>query len=407
MVLNTEDYASYTSKFNKGVKRLLNQKERAYKSLLFLSELHLQKGIVDYQHDNTLKAVRNFSTAYSYWKECNSKSYDLPEYDKLAGIFNLLIGNLPQPYSQWVSWFGFNGDTQTGFEYLENYLRRQHPNTGDQYEALLYLSFSYLKFGQDEKVIKSFVEKYASTKIPDFLQSILLRCANKIRDPFLCASFFEKRSDFPPLVYLKGKYAVQKGYDGAPKILNRYLNMIHNEEFRADAYRYLSWHYLLNGQPIKYENYRDSIRVLTEFPTSEDRQARYEAKLDGKQDTLLLKARMLFDIGAYKEAQKALIGYSQNNGSVKKYPEFHYRLGRSFYAMGDTLNALNCFSETIALPDKDKRYFRPYAALYAAEIYLSRNDTLKGAEMIQKAKALNEGEYQYTIGQKIKKLDRF
>jgi len=400
IVANKIDFESYCSEFDSQIDILKNDNTNNPFILPFLSELYLQRGILEYQNDNSFAAISYFSKAYSYWNNSEENNPNADYNLKLSGVFNLLIGNLPKPYSQMVSWFGYKGDPLKGFEDLQAYLNLQNEKNGDYFEALIYLGFSYLKFGRDENLIKKFVQLHSNTELPEFIQSIIVRCANKVHSPDLCIDILKRQANYPVLNYLKGKYFVQSGSDSATFYLEQFIDQCSSFEFEADAFRYLSWYQLVKGNVDRYWSYQDSILTLSEYNTSEDRQAKYEAEMKILPDLVLLKARMLFDSGRFKDSKLVLL--SKNNyDSTQDQSEYHYRLGRCYQYLNEPDKALIHFAKAIFLGNKSVRYFAPYSALYAAQICFNRKDFTQCKYYLTKAEDLNQGEYKSSIKQEI------
>lgn len=377
-------------------------------SLLYLSEISLQRGIMQYVQDNKVAALRLFSKAYSYWQQSEKEYPDLIANLKLKGIFNLLIGNLPMPYADWVSWLGPEGDTQRGIEALQLYLLHQSLGTGARQEALLYMAFAWLKFSDDQQSVKNFIHQEISYDHPEFLQSLICRCAFKIREPDLCSKWLAAthKVQFAPLIYLQGKYATQKGLQVSPELFNRFLKLSNSESFMADALRYLSWYNLLKNDSAGFYKHQRAIANLQTYPTSEDRQAHYENELDEIPDVNLLQARLFFDRGDDQKAIACLIEKKPQMLSDKNKLEFYYRLGRCYQMQNRPFKAIEQYNSAISAGEYSTRYFAPYAALYAAKIYLQQGNLEKVNYYLSEASRLNNGEYKFSIRQEILKTEK-
>ncbi len=399
------NYKQYCAVFDNYLDILKESKYHQALNSQLLSELYLQRGIIEYQNEHSLTAISYFSRAYNYWKEYEEidtgNHYNL----KLSGIFNLLIGNLPHPYSQMAGWFGFEGDVKKGIEDLKAYLKLQTDTYGDYFEGLIYLSFSYLKLTKDESQIRDFIEEHSSLNLPEFIQSLILRCANKIHQPQLCVNILNSKSNFPILVYLQGKYQVQSQSKFAEHYLKQFLTLEKSNQFKSDAFRYLSWHFLLKGDTVSYQQYQDSIKVRDDYPTSEDKQAKFESNLSEVPNISLLKARLLFDKGEYELASTMLLSEKQNINSKDDLIEYHYRLGRCYQYLIKENQALYQFKQSVVLGRESKRYFAPYSAIYASKIFLAKNDFINAKFYLQKAEDLNNGEFKYSIKQEIVDLN--
>ncbi len=405
VVVHNISFEEYSSVFDRYIDILKDNKSSKFLSSQLLSEIYLQKGILEYQNEHSISAISYFSKAYSYWKDTEEIDIENIYNLKLSGIFNLLIGNLPHPYSKMAGWIGFSGDTKKGFEDLRKYLKLQATTQGEYFEGLIYLGFSYLKFTKDESQIRDFIKEHSSTDLPEFIQSLMLRCANKIHQPQLCFNILNRKTKYPILIYLQGKYLVQSQSKSAELYLKHFLNLEKSNQFISDAFRYLSWHFLLKGDTISYQQYQESIHVMDDYPTSEDKQANFESYLSVIPNLSLLKARLLFDKGDYEKASIILLSQKENINSTEDLIEFHYRLGRCFQYLNKENQALYQFKQSVSLGRDSKRYFAPYSAIYASRILLSKNDTINAKFYLQKAEDLNNGEYKYSIKQELVDLN--
>lgn len=406
-MISNHTITDYPNIFESISDTLLNTNNPHNSSLAYLSELHLQKGIIDYSNNNKWSAIRSFAKAYGYWQKSEKKHPKLIQNLKLKGIFNLLMANLPDPYATWAKWFGYTGDFDIGFFALEQYFTHKKEDPGYRQEAILFLGFAYLKFAIDEPQIKAFIKKETTTSQPPLIQSLLIRCAFKIRNPHLCHKWLTnaKDSHYIQLVYLKGKYAYLQENTETPDILNKFVSHNNGNLFKADAIRYLSWYYLLQGDTVLYLLHQQTIKTLKQFPTWEDKQAKYESQLEGLPNIILLKSRLLFDRGDYFEAQQILLkNQSQFTFDKKLKIEFYYRLGRCYQLLNNTQLAEENYILCINFSIESKRYFGPYAAIYAAQIKANKNLNEEANYYLREARRLNDGEYKSDAQQKIQLL---
>lgn len=406
-IINNDTIYDYTKIFESVSDTLLNTNNPLDNSLAYLSELHLQKGIIDYANNNKWSAIRSFAKAYSYWQKSEKEHPELIENLKLKGIFNLLMGSLPDPYANWAEWFGYTGDVTIGFNALKQYYKHVKNAPGYQQEALLFLGFSYLKFTEDEEQIKVFIEQEITTNHPPFIQAILIRCAFKIRKPHLCNKWLtsSENSQYAALIYLKGKYAFLNEKSNATDFFNAFLNKKKGHQFKADAMRYLSWYYFLQGDTVSFLRYQQTINTLHHFPTWEDKQAKYESQLEEIPNIFLLKSRFFFDRGDYNQALNILLDNQlqiilKNNLQI----EFYYRMGRCYQLLHNTILAEENYVLCMHVADENKRYFGPYAAIYAAQINANKKQNEKAKYYLQEALRLNNGEQESSVQQKVQLL---
>ncbi|WP_075591084.1 hypothetical protein [Labilibacter marinus] len=400
----TEEYENRFKAFND---TLLKYENKRQSNFAFLSEMHLQKGIIEYKKDKGGAAVFSFYKAYKYWKK-STEQY--PKYLgnlKLNGIFNLLMSNMPQPYKKWAGWIGFEGNHKLGITYLQQYVKETNTQLGSSQEALIYLGFSYLKFLDDQLLTSEYILNHIGNENLPLTQFVISRCAFKIRKPQLAIENIKciGENSGLPFCYLKGKWAVFNQDSVAYQYLNRYILEVKSEQFKADAHRYLSWLHLLNGDTIRYQQQKNIIKQHANFPTSEDKQALYESNL-AIPNVQLLKARLLFDAGSYQKSLECLMDITPDELTLATHKvEFQYRIGRCYHLLQQNDKAIFHYSESIKLGDEDVRYYAPYAALYAAELEIA-NNTTHAKFFMEEAKRLNNGEYKNSIEQKLAHLSK-
>ncbi|TLX76094.1 hypothetical protein E9993_07740 [Labilibacter sediminis] len=398
IMINEDDIIDYNKRFKPLSNQILNSSDTFSNKWAYLAEIHIQNGILNYIKDNKWSALTAFSKAHSYWKKSESQHPALGQNLKLKGIFNLLIGNLPSPYAQWAGWFGFSGDTNLGFDALEEYLQQQNTD-GFYLEAQLFLGYAYLKFSGREDIITDFIQASQNCSSP-LIQSILIRCAFKIKSPQLCTKWLsaETKSNYPPLQYLKGKYSTFIFNANTPQVFEHFFNIHKGNQFKADAHRYLSWHYLLSNDTNAYLKHQDALQRLNNYPTWEDKQAQKESIHGEIPNALLLKSRILFDKGDYQLSANILLQIeAQLNNSEQQKEELYYRLGRCYQLQGNTTLAEQNYLASIKNATFSKRYYGPYSAIYAAKICINNNQTDKAKTYLNKARQLNNGEYKSQI----------
>ncbi len=373
----------------------------------FLSEIYLQKGIIEYVANKQSDAIFSFFKGYRYWQKSEREQAELISNLKLRGIFNLLMSYMPQPYNRWAGWIGFSGNSQKGFAALNAYLNASDNNIGYEQDAIIYLAFSYLKFEAGEKEIEKLINNKQSSNLTPLAQFALTRCAFKIRKPSLVLPWFADSTTqaFLPMLYLKGKYQVLSFDKKAENTLLEYIKKNKSGQFVADAHRYLSWHYFLNDAKVEYLQQQKFISKLTSYPTWEDRQANYENSLNTQLHKVLLQSRILFDVGRYKDAVDTLTVHQASIKGLAQNIELQYRLGRCYQMLDQKARAIFHYSEAIKIGDDDQRYFAPYAALYTSELYLEENP-VTAKFYLDEAKRLNNGEHKDDITRRIDLLQQ-
>lgn len=398
------NYGEQLKSINDSLNKYSETEERTW---AFLSEIYLQKGIMEYVANKQSDAILSLFKGYRYWQKSEREHPKLISNLKLSGIFNLLMSNMPQPYNRWAGWIGFSGDSQKGFAALNSYLKTSEKSIGYEQDAVVYLAFSYLKLEASDKEIEKLIQNTQASRLTPLAQFALTRCAFKIRKPSLALPWFTDSTTlaFLPMVYLKGKYQVLSFDKKAEYTLLEYIKKNQSGQFVADAHRYLSWHYFLKDDEAAYQQQQKLISNLKSYPTWEDRQAKFENSLNSQLHKALLQSRILFDAGKYKNAVDTLTVHQASIKGAAQNIELRYRLGRCYQMIDQKARAIFHYSEVIKMGDNDQRYFAPYAALYTAELYLIENP-VTAKFYLDEAKRLNNGEHKADITRRIDLLQQ-
>jgi len=183
------------------------------------------------------------------------------------------------------------------------------------------------------------------------------------------------------------------------------------KHYRHYAWHRLSWYYLLDGDSSQYQMARRQVLDSGEAFLDADRQSLSEARDTLPANTLLLKARLLFDGGYYQEALGQLndstrVDLLNRRDSV----EYTYRLGRIFDRLEDTEKALVFYRQVLAAGSGEDWYYAPNAALHSGMIYESDGNTEKALEYYRECLKINRSAYKKSIDYKarqgIRRLDR-
>jgi hypothetical protein len=96
-----------------------------------------------------------------------------------------------------------------------------------------------------------------------------------------------------------------------------------------DAYRRISWHYLLKNDLDKFKVYRELSKRYGSTNSEEDKNIMRETTAGITHDLVLLKARLLFDGGYYAKAEETI---KQRKPELLKTEyqnlEYYYRYAR-------------------------------------------------------------------------------
>ncbi len=398
----------HANNFHAGIKTFeASHKDEDRFHLMYVTLL-IQQSILHWSNEDYTSGIRSFYKAHRLFAKTDSSHFS-NDYQKLNGLFNVLHSQVPDQYRFWTSLLGINGDADTGFQLLNNFMHTAHSHKGSTQEAMVLYSYCLLKFGSptNADVINLIhTTKHEHGPLLSFVVASLT-VKNQLGDEGLCYLETVPETDFqafPLLFHIKGRLLLNQLDSTAIHALQRFRTIFKGQSFRTDALMREAWWWHIHLDTGK----RDSMMKLAErqekLPTSNDKQAKKELTTLKDEPVALLKARLLFDGGYYERAR--LLLSSTNAVALSDYylPEYHYRLGRVHQALKKHQEALLSFDKVIALCQDDKRYIGPYAALEAASIAFHLNDRERTKQYLKMSELLNTGLYKSDINAKILSL---
>lgn len=369
---------------------------------LFLGELYVAQATLNGKFKNNIKAAWQFYKAYDYLTD-NYKRF--PDFTPTAiplGVLYAAIGSLPDDYRSMASLLGFEGSVPEGMKMLSSsYDRISQDPSLSFYSPYAGFIYSYVSFLLSSNVItpealgldvsKSSVLIYAQAQI-----ELDRGNAKKALEWLDNRPEGEAYINFNYLDYLQGKILLGIDPDRCVAYFERYLQNNASEVYVKSTYRYLSWYYLLDGKKRKSDEMVENIFLKGEDNTGADRQAIIEAR-HGFNSTLI-KARVLFDVGKYEEAEEELSRHSVGHccSSLIDEAEYYYRMGRIKQQQGRGHQALIWYEKAMAVKGLDANYSLGNSALQTAEI-LRRSGDIKGAKNYYK-KALKYSGFPFYEG---------
>lgn len=421
-----ETIVSYLREYNNLMHYVANNNEANYKTFLasnskaisaidkcdlperfaIKSNLLLHKGLVEVSKGDALTGAMAIFKSYRAFKEGEKKSPTYIGQLKLRGVYNIVFSQIPDDMKSLTGFFGIeHGNLKQGLQQITEYISLVDNVRGLQQESLL-LSFAHFFFSEQNTVNEQLAQKMRQSKSPVVIYTYILNLgkknkgaeADQIFESLPHATF----KSFPLLAHQQCKFALRRlDVTSALEAAKTFDNYYRGISCRADMMLLKSWAYkILNNDELGQKAANECIK--TPHISNTDEVAINEAKLYKTIDINLLKARLLFEYGLYDKALAAISDcHVQNNNKI----EYHYRLARILHNKKNSAKAIEEYNKAILFATSDKRYFGPYAAIYAAQLLLEEHNTNKAKEYISKAKTLNNGEYSKDINRRIEAIE--
>ena len=186
--------------------------------------------------------------------------------------------------------------------------------------------------------------------------------------------------------------------------LERFLSTFKGNSYKKAAQQKLAWHALLvQNDEAAYRKLIAKVDGLGNEMLDEDKSAQKEFESGETPNRVLLKARLQFDGGFYKEALQTLVNSDSKSLKTKDEDlEFTYRLGRIHHELGNMKDAISYYNLTIDSGRNSTRYFAANASLMLGLIYEMDGEYQKAIEAFKDCSEFNHTEYRNSIGQKAK-----
>lgn len=369
-----------------------------------LGEMQLHRAYLNGIFDEKIKAFWNFKLAYkSITDNQEQYPYFSPHY-KTLGLLFVLIGSIPEEY-EWISnSLGFRGSIEDGIAFLKTCLEK---NPEYETECLTYLSLVYAQvIKQPEKALQ-LIQKYDNNSPSVWLSKALIETKLKHNDKALLTfkKLEHEKEQFPLLNYLEGECYLNKlDYKQSEKSFQLYLKKYKGMHHIKVAYYKMAMGSYLNGNSSKTETYLYKTKTEGNKIINTDSYA-LESANRGMPNAKILKSRLLFDGGYFKEAEKYLDNLTDSekeNNAIEI--EYFYRKAQILEAYGKDSKALSYFEACIkAAPSTSELYYGPKACILAGELLEKTNRTKKALEFYNKVFDFKQHDYKKSIRNEAKR----
>ncbi len=330
------------------------------------------------------------------------------EQHKLEGLFEIMLGSLPERF-QWVAQpLGLVGDVEKGWKLLLSAANQATMFNGEAHLLLALVEKNVLN-RPEEALIR--LEKYRQRLsepaiLVDFFLAAGFQSIKRNEESLALlrntAPYTSRGAALLPFwSYMEARALYVKGdYPSAATVFERFLSQYRGSLFQTDATFRLGMAHTLAGNP---ERGRQWFLRMTEDPDRFDEDAyaaamarHFAAQAPGPVVLALFRARNAFD-GGYLDKAEAILSEVKATYALRpaEYVEWHYRRARIRHSRG-------------LLPEAQKEYLaalrydasgytswiHPYSAFYLGEIDASWDNQPAARGWYTKALAYDQYFYQ-------------
>ena len=406
-VLADNDEATYR-RLSKNISARLDRIEqgepRSPWRMYCLGEIRLQWAILRSQYNDQLAGLNDFNLAYGLLQENQRLFPDFMPNKKSMAILHAALGNTPDEYKWAVRTFaGMSGSARQGMQEMETvlaYARQQDFLFAG--EALTAYAFMQLYLDNDENGAWASVRKQTGldTRQNPLAVFVVAGIGRRTGHNDEAIQMLENapRSlrfyDFSYLDYQLGMAKLCRLDRDADQPLLRFAGRQGGQNGVKEAYQKLAWHELVQGRSEGYTRYMQLVKTQGAARNEPDKAALREAN-DGRQpDVRLLQARLLFDGGYYNRAFDLLKNAGPDYAADKnRRLEYSYRMGRIQHKLGNTLEAIRLYNQTIGNGATDPAYYACNAALQLGDLQAARSDYRAARLAYQQCLSLQPTDY--------------
>jgi len=393
------------------IKKLEQSDPNSPYRLLSIGETHLHWAFSMMRFGDYLSGAQQISKAFRALEKNLKLHPDFFATYKSMGLLHTLIGTVPDNYKWATRLMGVNGTIEQGTAEMEMVIEKSNgkPEFANlRKETLFLVSFLHLNLLNDAKSLK-IIDAHLQTEtgpLMDFAKtSVAKKAGNSDAAIELLQTSIKQQPDvFPYLYFLLGELKLARMDADADLPLKHYLQIFEGKSYRKSAKQKLAWHALLiENDHSKYRKWIGEIPENGSTTLDEDKAAQREFESAKTPNKLLLKARLQFDGGFYRQAMETLI--NSDNTAIKTATqelEFTYRLGRIHHAWGHFSHAIPYYKLTIEKGAESKRYFAANASLQLGMIYERLGENEKALNAFEMCSQFNNSEYKNSINQKAK-----
>jgi len=402
------DFDLFTRNTNERLKQIKEENSPFY--LYSRAEMMLQEVMLKVKYRDFVSASMEFRKIYKNIDKNSGLFPAFPLNKKISGFLKVLIGTVPKDYEWLVNLAGMEGSVIGGTNELINLLHETEATVYRVYkeEILFYLSNIQSSFSKNEETAISTAEMtrpycHESLLMRYCFSNVMMKTGKNDDALHILADSSMPKNSYPFyfLLYKTGLAKLRKLDYSCEKDFQNFIIHFHGRNNIRSAYQKLSWVYLLKGDQKKYYDCIALAKKTGNDFIDEDKDATIESESGELPNVILLRARLLFDGGYYKQALTGIAGKSNNNfPRYKDQLEVSYRFARILQKMNEVDKAIVYYEQTLKNGEASKYYFAANSALLLGNIYEEKNEFSKAKNYYTKCLSLRNHEYQNSIDQK-------
>jgi tetratricopeptide (TPR) repeat protein len=382
----------------------IRQAEKQYPgALICLSSMHLQSTLLSAYHGENYKAVRHLYHSMRFLRQSEQKENHDERVFLNRGLITMAAGSVPEEYRWFFSLFGMKGGIEEGIGYLREY----HASASEarQLEACLILSSVAIMVDPGKLEAAIPVDCiFDSISLYRYTEALSDLSNGNSRAVMASLTDYNQAEGERELLFfnlLLGE-ALLNSLDSTAGIpLKHFLENYRGAHYRHYGWHKLSWHFALKGDRDNYIRAKQMVIGSGEAYLDADMQALQEARDTMPLNLNLLRSRVLYDGGYYREA----LDFLQSADSLtllnqRDSLEYHYRMARLYDRLGNQESAISNYEVVLGSGSGEPLYFAPNSALSLGIIHENAGNYNKALESYRQCIKINKSAYKKSIDHK-------
>lgn len=339
-------------------------------------EIQLQWAFIHLKFGEYFKAAVSLYKANQLLMDTKENHPDFIPVNKSLGLIHAIVGTIPDNYHWMIKMVGFSGTIEEGTQELLQVVNNTESNNIFQEEASILYVFALLYLHNDSQ--QAWVEVSKLHEL--YPENLILRyAAGQVAihngEPrkaieLLEGHVKEQYAPFPFLDFIIGTCKLNTLDPYCKRNLTMFVEAHKGKQYLKEAYMKLAWNAALHDDEDEFEYYRQKCLKEGSIDSESDEYAQIFCSEEGMPDIKLLRARLLFDGGDYKNASKELAQVEN-----KLQEEYLYRNARIHQKIDSTQEAIVLYKELIDNKENEG-YFKANSLLQLGLIYEKTNPEL-------------------------------
>ncbi|MEM6376938.1 MAG: hypothetical protein AAF705_01920, partial [Bacteroidota bacterium] len=376
---NQQTYKTLRQHRDQYLKQLVKGPKDSPWHLFSQADVHLQWALLKFRFGDYWSGFLAVKKAFQLLEKNQKKYPDFAPNYKDLGILHAMVGTVPDQY-QWGLQVltGLQGTVKQGKTEMRRALADQASATAflHQETSVLYC-FLLLYLDKDPSEAWALIKKQSTPSRTSLLTAYTyatVAAQSGHNDQVI--ELLEQRtkhpnwSTFPFLDFVLGNAKLRKLDTDAVYHFERFLKNHQGQNDLKAAHLRLAWCALLKKDKNKYLFHITAVQNIGNKTNGRDKDAFHLANLDLVPNLQLIKARLLFDGGYYKEANSNLLQLSPKAiNNIYEALEFAYRKARIAQRLHMEEDAKQHYQTVIDLGEKQPYYFACNSALQLGIIF--------------------------------------